>query len=240
MPQVFGWQHLTYVAVFLVLAVASLYLIHRFCKSDFSKFIAIKVTAAILLVFIVWNRICIAISNDDWFYFIPNTFCGIASFAFAICALAFKKDNCTLHCMVYCGFIGGLITIIYPDFVSQNESFFYVNTISGLLHHSMALYLAVLMFMTKWITPSLKKWKYFPLGLCIMMTYGIFLLTAFDKFEADYDAMYIKEPLISGTILTWYFVGALILILHLIFLLCYTYIPKYINKQKQKKSAENG
>ena len=238
MPQVFGWQHIVYLLVFIAIAAVSLFLIKRYCKSDGALTAAIKISAALLLVFIIWNRISIVISSDDLFMIIPNTFCGITSFAFAVSALLFGRDHPTLHCFVYCGFIGGLITIIYPDFLPQNQSFFYPNTISGLLHHSMSLYLAVLMLITGWIKPNLNKWKYFPIGLAFMMVYGILLLTASGRLsDSNYDAMYIKYPLLDGTPLTWYFVGAILIVLHAIFLLCMTYIPVYVHRKKQKEAT---
>ncbi|MCD8371985.1 MAG: YwaF family protein [Clostridia bacterium] len=236
MPEVFGWQHLTYLAIYVIVGAAAIVLIKKFCKSERSLFWAIKITALILLALIIWNRIGLYMVYEDAIYLIPNTFCGITSFTFAVCALAFKRDNCTLHCMAYCGFLGGLLTMIYPDFIGQSDTIFYHLTMSGLLHHTFALFLSILMFATKWITPSLKKWKYLPIGLSFMMTYGIFILTFFDKLGTGYDAMYITEPVLEGTIFTWYFVGFLFLLLHIIFLLCYTYIPKYINKRKTKSA----
>lgn len=238
MPQVFGWQHIVYLLVFVAIAAVSLFFIKKYCVNKSSLIIAVKTTAALLLALIAWNRICIVISSDDLFMIIPNTFCGTTSFVFALAALLFKQDHPTLHCFVYCGFIGGLITIIYPDFLSQNQSFFYPNTISGLLHHSVSLYLAVLMLVTGWIKPNLSKWKYFPIGLAFMMVYGLFLLTASGRLDdPNYDAMYIKHPLLEGTPFTWYFVGALLLLLHVIFLLCMTYIPEYVNKKKHNNAT---
>lgn len=240
MPEIFGWQHIVYLVIFVVLSAVSIILIKKYCKTERALIISIKSTAALLLAFIIWNRICIVISNEDWFMLLPNTFCGITSFAFAVCALAFVRDNPTLHCLIYCGFVGGLITMIYPDFISQNQSFFYPNTISGLLHHSVSLYLSVLMLITGWVKPALNKWKYFPIGMAFMMVYGVLLLSISGRMTDDgYDAMYIKHPLLEGTPLTWYVVGALMLILHIAFLLCWTYIPKFIEKRRITKAADN-
>lgn len=219
-PEIFGWQHLVFLAIIIVLGIASVVLIKLFCKSERAVSIAIKVYSAFLLIWIVANRICVAVNNHNALSFIPNTFCGIASLSIAIIGLVAKKDAGIWHWAIYCGLLGGFLTMLYPDFIGQAQSIFYPATITGLMHHSVMFFLCVTVLATGYMRPSIKKWAWLPLGLCVMMTFGIFLITAL-KFGG---AMYINEPLIEGTVFTWYFTGFIFLALHLATLLIIEYV----------------
>ncbi len=219
-PEIFGWQHLVYLAVVIVLGVASVVLIKLFCKTEKSISIAIKAYSAFLLVWILANRILIVIRDKSALSFIPNTFCGISSLSLAIIGLFAKKDAGIWHWIIYCGLLGGFLTMIYPDFIGQAASIFYPLTITGLVHHTVMFFLCVTVLATGYMRPSIKRWAWLPLGLCVMMSFGVFLITAL-KFG---DAMYIHEPLIEGTIFTWYFTGFLFLLLHLGALLIIEYV----------------
>lgn len=213
-PEIFGWQHLTFLAISCVLIVIALILIKKFCKSEKVISIAVKVTSALLLVAILANRILLAVKYNSFISFIPNTFCGLTSLCFAIVGLCAKKDSGLFHWIVYCGILGGFLTMLYPDFIGQATSIFYPLTITGLLHHTLAFFLGLLIIVTGYMRISLRRWAWLPLGLSLMMCYGLFLITALGLG----DAMYIYEPLISDTIFTWYFTGFLFLLLHLILL----------------------
>ena len=78
--------------------------------------------------------------------------------------------------------------------------------------------------------PSLKKFYAFPVGLCFIMCYGMFLIDAFG-FES---AMYIGKPLIEGSFLTWYVMAVLLIVATLFFVWLY----EYLIKRKAKPTAE--
>jgi hypothetical protein len=165
---------------------------------------------------------------------IPNTFCGLTSLLFALAAIFFKRGNITFHYLVYMSIWGCTLTMFYPDFIGQADSIFYPLTISGLLHHSVSLYLSVLMIVTGFFKPTIHKFYIFPIGLAFYMSYGVFLQDCLGL-----QAMYINEPLIEGTIFTWYFVGFLICLITVAILLTYEYlVPYLINKKKSKSNAE--
>lgn len=214
MPEIFGWQHLVYLAVAIVIGVVALVLIKLYCKSDKALSIAIKVYSAFLLVWIVANRILIAVRDQKVLNFIPGTFCGITSLSFAIIGLTAKKDDGILHWITYCAFLGGLLTMIYPDFIGQDKSIFFPLTITGLVHHTVMFFLSLTMLVTGYVKPSLKRWAWLPLGLCVMMVVGQLMISV----GLYGDAMYINEPLIEGTLFSWWFTGIIFLWLHFAFL----------------------
>ena len=222
MPEIFGWQHIVYLVVAIIVGVAAIILIKRYCKSENALTAAVKYCSLFLFVCIVANRLFIAIERTDVIQFIPATFCGFASLAFALTGMFCRKDSPVLHWISYCGFLGGLLTMIYPDFIGQAATIFYPNTITGLLHHTVAFFLSVLMYVTGYVRPTMKRWSCLPVGLAFMMTYGIFMISAL----GFGDAMYINEPLISGTPFTWYFTGFIFLVLHLAFLLVMEFVYK--------------
>lgn len=229
MPKIFGWQHIVYLIVACALCIGAIFIIRKFCKTEKQQRLAIQIYSAILLVFILANRILIAaVQQHRFLAVIPNSFCGITSLCFAICGLCCKKDDKFLHWIVYCGLLGGLLTMIYPDFIGQAPSIFYHLTITGLVHHTLAFFLGVTMISIGWFKPSLKRWAWLPLGLTSMMTYGQFLITT----GIHSDAMYINEPLISGTPFTWWFTGILFLVLHIVMILIFEYV--YLRKSGKR------
>ena len=235
-PEIFGWQHLTYLSIVFVLTIVSYVLILKYAKTEKSLNIILKIVAVLLLLSVVWNRISIAIKNNNALYFIPNSFCGLSSFLLSISVLIGKRDCKFFHFICYLAFIGGLVTLIYPDFIEQNESFFYSATISGLLHHTFLFYLSLLMSITKWYIPTIKKWYALPIGLCCTMTYGVFLITAL----GFNDAMIIKQPILYGTILTWWVMGIIVIIDSYIAMCVFDYFNVWRKKNnKQRKTKEN-
>lgn len=230
-PEIFGWQHFTYLAVFIILAITSYILILKFVKDEKILNIIIKCVAGALLLAVCWNRICIVLKNNDPIYLIPDSICGTSSFILSISVLVSKRNAGVLHYISYAAFIGGLATIIYPDFIGQDISFFYPATISGLLHHTLMVYLVVLMLLTKWFVPTLKKWYYFPLGVCCVTTYGVFLLTAL-KIN---NPLNLTGPILEGTILTWWFVALVSMLVALTVMVTFD----YFNVWKKKKLNNN-
>lgn len=73
----------------------------------------------------------------------------------------------------------------------------------------------------------MKNWVSFPLGLCVYMTFGIFMITIVGRG----DAMYIYTPLLEGTIFNWAFTGFLFIVVYTILLLIYEAIVLPKDKQ---------
>lgn len=208
-PKIFGTAHIIYFITFLVLGVISLILIKKYVKSEKVLTIIIKSIAAALLIAVILNRISIVLKDNNPIALIPSTFCGLSSFVLSLSVLIGKRDSSIFQFICYIGPIGGAITIFYPTFISQSTSIFYFATITGLLHHTIMLYLGILLLVMGWFKPSVKKAAWLPLGLCCFVTYGTFLSYALGiKGAMDLDA-----PLISNSIFHWWFIGIVVIII---------------------------
>lgn len=230
-PQIFGWQHLTFLAIFIVAAVVSLILIKRYVKSTKVQDIIVRSVGALLFVFIVWNRIAIAVQHQNAYYLIPDSFCGMSSMVLAIATMCGKRDNCVLHGVFYFAILGGFITIIYPDFIGQNPSIFYSNTISGLLHHATSLYLSILVCLVGWFTPNYKKTGNVAVTFMAYITLGAFLISTLGYGNA----FYINGPILDGTPLTVWLLIPIFTALYALFMIVYEVVKRKIQKRKDSK-----
>lgn len=205
--KIYGWEHITFIAVFIAASAASLVFIKLKVKTEKTVDIIVRSLGGVLLAFLVFNRIAIAFHRETAWGLVPDSFCGVGSLGLAICCLFFRRGSLPYHLFVYQMFFGGMITVFYPDFIGQvyhgeATSFMYPATISGIMHHAIAFYITVLLLITGHFKPCVKKTYALPVGICFMLVYGLFLIDAcgFDH------AMYIGSPLIPGTFITWYVV----------------------------------
>ena len=225
-PQIFGWEHLTFLGIFIALTILSLILIKKYVKTERTIDIIVKCVAGLLFIFIVWNRIAIAVERSDAWHLIPDSFCGMSSLVLSLAVLLGKRDNNVLHFVFYIAIVGGFITVIYPDFIGQNPSIFYANTISGLLHHAFSLYLCILLVLADWFVPNYKKWPNLVIGFMAYITLGTFLISVLNY---D-DAFYINHPILSGTPLTVWLLCVIFAAVYALFLVIYELV-----KRKHKK-----
>lgn len=199
-PQLFGIEHILYIIITTVVASAGLLLAKKYAKTDKSQTIVLKILAALLFVAIMTNRLSQVFRYDTvrWYCIIPDSFCGMTSLVLALAVLFGKKDNHILHFVWLLGLFGGISTVIYATFLDQDISFFYIPTISGLLHHSLSAIVVVALLIFKQIDITYKKWYCTFFGFTSYLTLGAFLMHTFDLS----DAYHIAEPLISDTPLT--------------------------------------
>ena len=205
--KVFGWAHLTYLAIYIVAFAVSLVLIKLKVKSENKVDLTVKILGGVLLALLLFNRISIAFHRESGWGLIPESFCGVGSLGLAICCLFFKRGALPYHVFVYCMLFGGGIATFYPDFIGQEfhgkpTSFMYPATISGLMHHSLAFFISVLLLVTGHFKPCVKKTYALPLAICFELVYGLFLMEVC-KFET---AMYIGTRIIPHTFIGWYVV----------------------------------
>lgn len=208
----YGWEHLTYLAITFSLCTLAVILIKIFVKDEKRLGITYKIIGSILFILIVWNRICISLRDSNWWLLIPDSYCGLCSFLLSLVLMFGKKDNIFLHFICYIGLVGGLSAVLYPNFITQADYFLYPATISGLLHHTVMFFTIILMFITKWFTPTLKRWYVLPLGLGVCVFLGVFEL----KFFNIDDAFNILTPVIGNKDIYTYLICLAIFIASLI------------------------
>ena len=224
-PQVFGKEHLIYIAVSSVIAVGCFVLMNKFARTLFSRTLILKGLALLLLASILANRFSQVFRYEEtrWYCIIPDSFCGMTSLVLALSVLFGKKDNPVFHFIWLLAIFGGISTVVYPTFVSQNQSFFYLPTISGLLHHSFSAITAISLLMLKQINISLKRWYCVILGFACYLTVGAFLMSVFELS----DAFHIAEPLLPDTPLTAWFMAPIYLAAHGLILVTVDLVKKY-------------
>ncbi len=225
-PEIFGWEHLTFLAIFVVFMILCLVLFKIYAKSRQVQDIIVRSVGLLLFIFILWNRIAICISNHDASHIIPDTFCGMSGLVLALAVIFGKRDNNVLHFVFYFAILGGFITMIYPDFIGQSSSIFYSNTISGLLHHSFSFFLCLLLCVAGWFHPNIKKWSNVAIGFMAYITVGAFLMSVFGY---D-DAFYIMHPILSGTPLTVWVLIPVFAVLYFGFMGIYEIVRRKIHK----------
>jgi hypothetical protein len=222
MPEVFGWEHFLYLAVVIPVMAAGLWWVKRHLRDERRVDMAVKIVGFVLLGAIIWNRLSVAILRSGFNAILPGTFCGTSSMLLSASAIVFKRNHPVFHSIAYTGLLGGLLTLIYPEFIGQAPSVFYPMTISAMVHHTIMVFLVAMMLMTGFLRPELKKWFILPLGLCVYMSYGLFLITVLGYA----DAMYIHEPILEGTILDWFVLGMMFLAAHALALFVWDRIHK--------------
>lgn len=240
-PQVFGWQHLLYLTISILVLGAAIILIKKYVKDPKQLSNLIRVFGLLLFASILWNRISIClywdgwqeqstlwVFDERWRKLLPDSFCGTSSLALSLIAIFGRRDNKALHCVAYVALLGGVLTLVYPDFIVQDVSLLFPKTISGLLHHTLSVFIVLLMLATGYLVPKINKWHYLPLGLCCYITYGLFLVTI--GFSGN--PMYFYSDILEGTGLNWLTIGLLFLSLHAICLLLWEAARKIYSKSK--------
>ena len=228
--KIFGWQHFVYLAIFTVLTTVGLICAKKFAKTEKSKNIIIKATGVALFLSILGSRLSITFcgSNPQWHHMLPNQFCGMSSLVLSLAVIFGKKNNNVYHFVWFLSLLGGIITLVYPDFLPQNPSFFYPPTITGMLHHSLAIVMVIILLMFNQIEITYKKWYCTLFGFTSYFTFGAFLI----GFLGYGDAFHIKTPILSGTPLNAWVMAPLYIILYGSVVL----IVELIRKKKKKLS----
>lgn len=237
--KIYGWEHLTFIGIFVVAFAVSLTVVKLKVKSERAIDITVKALGGVLLALLIFNRISICLYRESAWGLVPDSFCGVGSLGLAITCIFFKRGALPYHAFVYWMFFGGLITVFYPDFIGQifhgnATSFMYPATISGMLHHALGAYIAVLLCLTGHFKPCVKKTYALPVMMCFTLVYGVFLLDAlkFDK------AMYIGAPLVPGTFITWYVVEPALVAFAYGVAFLYEYLIKKKNAKGDKEAVQ--
>ncbi len=198
--QLFGIEHILYIVITTLILGGGLFFAHKYVKNKKNINIILKCLALCLFLSVMINRISQVFRYDTvrWYCIIPDSFCAMTSLVLSLAVLFGKKDNGVYHFVWLLGLFGGISTVIYATFLDQGPTFFYIPTITGMLHHSFCATMVVALLMFKQINITYKKWYYTLFGFTCYLTLGAFLMHTF-KLS---DAFHIAEPLLSGTPLT--------------------------------------
>lgn len=199
-PELFGVEHILYIIISTILGGVGSFLAYKYAKDDKTQKIILKVLAVLLFISVMTNRVSQVFRYDTvrWYCIIPDSFCAMTSLVLSLAVFFGKKNNNVYHFVWLLGLFGGISTVIYASFVDQSDSFFYVPTITGLLHHSFSAMLVVVLLLFKQIDITYKKWYCTLFGFTCYLTLGAFMMQTFDIS----DAFHIAEPLLPGTPLT--------------------------------------
>ncbi len=232
--QLYGIEHFTYIGITAVLASVGLIVAKKFTKTEKSQSIVLKSLALALFLSIVTNRLSQVFRYETtrWVEILPESYCGLTSLVLSLAVLFGKKDNNVLHFVWILGLFGGISTVVYPAFIGQGPTIFYLPTISGLLHHSFSATLVVALLLFKQIHITYKKWYCTLFGFTCYLSFGAFLIGFFGLS----DAFHIYTPLLSDTPLTTWVMAPM-------YAVCYALILFIIElvrgRNAKKKRATN-
>lgn len=227
--KLYGVEHFAYIGITAVLAAAGLICAKKYAKGEKSQAIVLKGLAIALLVAILTNRLSQVFRYDTvrWVEIIPESYCGLTSLVLSLAVLFGKKDNDAYHFLWILALFGGVSTVIYPAFIGQGPTIFYLPTISGLAHHSLSAMLSVALLLFNQIRITYKKWYCTLFGFTCYLTLGAFLIGSLGLS----DAFHIYTPLISGTPLTTWVMAP-------IYAVCYAlllFIIELVRRRSTKK-----
>lgn len=225
---VFGVEHFLYMGITAGVAAAGLLCAKKYAKTEKSRSVILKALAAALFIAILTNRLSqvFRYAQVRWEQMIPDSYCGMTSLVLALAVLFGKKDNGALHFVWILGIFGGISTVIYPAFIGQGPTVFYLPTISGLLHHSLSATVAIAVLLFGWMRITYKKWQCTLFGFTCYLTVGAFLI-GFFKLS---DAFHIFTPLLDGTPLTTWVMAP-------IYAVCYGLILLFVELVRKRKAS---
>ena len=199
-PQVFGTEHLIYIAVSIVTALVACLLTGRFAKTEKAQNAVMRFAGGVLFVIIFANRLALVFEHDtpNWQKLITDSFCSTSSYVLSLALIFGKKDNKVLHFVWLIALAGGVITTFYPNFIDQHPSFLYPPTILGMMHHTWSAIVVILLFICNYFRITYKKWYCTAVGLMAYLSFGAFLLCVLDYGNP----FYMVEPALDGTVFT--------------------------------------
>lgn len=229
-PQVFGKEHLIYIFISIIVALAVCLLTKHFIKTNKAKTIVIKISATILFIIIFTNRLALVFEYEEanWLELFTDSFCSTSSFVLSISLLIDKKNNNVLHFIWLVALGGGIITTFYPNFIGQHPSFLYPPTILGMMHHTWSAIVVILMFICGYLELTYKKWYCTLFGFTAYLAYGAFLMCVlgFDN------PFYMSDPALDGTIFTVWGIAPIYAVIYTLIILIVELIRKKKNNQK--------
>lgn len=202
----YGVYHLVYILISFALIITALILTTKKKLNEKSMFWTLKIFGGILLFLLILNRITVTkweVENTSGYklwYIFPDSWCSFATLVLSITLLCTKKENIVYHFCIYLNLLGLIMTTFIPTFLDQG--FFDVRTLTGLLYHSFAGFIALFLLLQKYVHLDFMKALAFPVGMVIVMAIGFF-----EKYVVGYPkAMQIGMPFLDTGI--WHYLSS--------------------------------
>ncbi len=230
MPEVFGKEHLTYIAVSLIVAGLVFFLAKRYAKTEKAKTLVVKLSGAVLFLNIFTNRLALVFEYDtaNWMKLITDSFCSTSSYVLSLALLLGKKNNNVLHFIWLVALGGGVIVTFYPNFIGQNPSFMYPPTILGMMHHTCSAIVVVLMLMFGYLNITYKKWYCTLFGFTAYLAFGAFLMCVLGYGNP----FFMTGPALEGTKFTVWVITPIYAVVYALILL----IVELVRRGKKSKT----
>ena len=234
MLKVYGIEHICYLLITTIPLVLLMILLKLKIKTDKEKRIMFMILGIIDIISVTINRIAHVVSNGNFIYIIPDSFCGMSGLILGIGLVFFKKDNILLHAIWLIGLTGMIATYAYPDFLEKSSSIFDFLTLTSLWHHTVTLFNLIAIFLFKYIRLTYKKaWIQIP-GVIIFIALGYFLIYVCGVKSA----FYLNTPAVKGTNLFFYVMYPIYLFVYaLVLFLAYLYERKHNVKMENIKES---
>ena len=224
--EIYGIEHIIYMIVSLFI-MAGLIVLFKFLIPKDKRYVLFKVLAGIGLILIIIYRIVVSKSRGGTFIdFLPDTYCSMMGFIMPLVILCFSPKTKIFQFVMFAGMFGGAITFFYPDFLVYFDNIFNIHPFTALLYHTLMLFNFLCAIILGYFKPNFKNWASFPIGLAFLVVLGEFGNSVLDQ----YNNMYLNAPLLSGTPLTWWLVGLLMIIVYTIILQIYEMIALQKNE----------
>jgi hypothetical protein len=125
--------------------------------------------------------------------------------------------------------VGGTIATFYPEFIADYPSFMHPSTSLGIIHHTLAAIIVVLMLMHGYIDLTYKKWYCTAIGFTTYLSIGAFLICVLD-YENPY---YMTGAALPGTPLTVWVIAPIYIFVYALILLSVEIVK---NKKKSQRN----
>lgn len=174
-PGLMGWQHLIFILLSFTLITILLVFTYRLPKDKIAKTIRIIFWVVLILEIckIIWNlTIRIGASLNDW---IPLYYCSIFIYGLALASYGKGKVKSLGETWIFYGqIVAGLAFILYPSTALLIHPLCHVLTIHSLIYHSLAIYVGLLIVLSKYYKPQKEDFIPYTISLMIFCL-GVYL-----------------------------------------------------------------
>lgn len=176
----YNLYHILFIIVFILCLTLQIIITNKRKPGKKEISIYTNILAIIILIGVILIRVSITIfnikhhiNNYKWYFFIPDTWCSLVGIVYSLNMLFFKRNENILHYTAFVGFLGGIMTLFFPNFLNT-EFFFHIKSFPSFIYHAAMVLLTVYLIQTGEFIPTMKKSVYFIIGMTLAMIFGFF------------------------------------------------------------------